>query len=39
MSAPVAVPIDFRGYLQYFCISSVWKYMLQYATENRSDVN
>jgi hypothetical protein len=39
MSAPVAVHIDFCGYLQYFCISSVQKYTLQYATENHSDVN
>jgi hypothetical protein len=39
MSAPVAVHIDFPEYLQYFCISLVWKYALQYTTENRSDIN
>jgi hypothetical protein len=39
VNAPVAVHIDFRGYLQYFCISSFWKYVLQYATETRSAVN
>jgi hypothetical protein len=38
VSTPVAVHVDFHGYLQYFCISSVWKYTVQYATENRADV-
>jgi len=33
---PVAVNIDFFGYLQFLCINYVWIIFAQYATENLS---